>query len=173
MQPNKCFVFLLILMLTSSKAISQISPRSSSVPKGNPVSSTPIPISTPTTTSTSAEFVSEVADTKVVLKRVEGSASDQTVTLHFLLTNHKANTDTHIGAAQAVDTEGETYNYYNTPIPEYKVDPLFTEAMTKANCTLGRVPSSVKTFQVLKLNLWRADRGSTAVEFRNVNINWK
>ncbi|AKD56970.1 hypothetical protein SD10_20760 [Spirosoma radiotolerans] len=173
MQLTKYFVLLPILLLISNKAISQISPRSSSVPRGNSTASTQAPVSLPTAANMPAEYVSEVADTKVILKRVEGSASDQTVTLHFLLTNHKANTDTHIGGAQAVDTEGDAYNYYNTPMPEYKVDPLFTEAMTKAYCNLGRVPSSVKTFQVLKINLWRADRGSTPVEFRNVAISWK
>lgn len=110
-------------------------------------------------------------DVDIKLLSVEGNASSQKVTLTWLLNNPKANLQTYISDAYAVDPDG---NEYKDASNGTTVSQLFTDIPKRETRTLAGIPAKIKSLNLLKFDFSTSvNRRKMMVEFRNVPINWK
>jgi hypothetical protein len=128
----------------------------------------------PTTTPDEQKNISVKLANGVEVKflSAEGNATNQQVTLTWIMTNSKANLNVFFDKAFAVDTEGD--HYQDEQVYQETQATLYTDVPQKGFRTLKGVPSKIQMLRLVKFDLHNRDTGVVVVvEFRNLKIDWK
>lgn len=161
-------VLFLFILLAFGSVKAQINKPKSSVPTSNPQISPTEEVRS--VSNPDLVDVRTVNGIELKLIKVEGNATEQSVTFHFLFTNPKANTRVSISQAYGLDLEGEEYKDAND---YYDVFTLYTDAPKKVIRTIGKVPSKVKSFRFVKFVIGKDGADEALAEYRNIKIDWK
>ena len=99
---------------------------------------------------------------------INGSRTEQTITVTLLLNNNVAKKRVQLSMSQATDLQGNIYkgNYDFS-------EELSTNVPTKAIISFKGVIENVKILKLLSVSYYNLQSRPTALEFRDLQIEWK